>query len=165
MWQREGEVERNRKREWGQGEKQNNRDTENILPLHGFCWFSSSGLLSWEGPSLVKIMVTVLSHKGCEKPVKHKIHRVYIYSGSDGNAQVPPLGREFYTGWCNTLDHWTLHESDGFWHLLRLRHLSCLFYQWNWVNYGPPEGVNSFRLYVNVLVLLWKGISTAMPLL
>lgn len=66
--ERGGERERNREREWGKREKENDRETEDVSPLHGF---SSSGLLSGKGPSLVKVIVTVLSHEGWEK---HKIH-------------------------------------------------------------------------------------------
>lgn len=83
-----GERERNRKREWEQGKKENDRETGNVSPLHGFCWFLSSGF-SGKGPSLVKMIVTILSHVGWEK---NKIHWFYIYSGLSGHTQVPGAG-------------------------------------------------------------------------
>lgn len=87
---REGET----KKEIGKesGDRERKRMTERQRICH-HCM--DSGLLSGEGPSLVKVIVTVLSHEVWEK---HKIHWVYIYSGLRGHVQVPPRGKEFCTG-------------------------------------------------------------------
>lgn len=76
MQDREGEGERNRKRE-----------TLWILWILS-CLFPSSGL-SGECPSIVKMLISVLM--GWGKLKKHRVHWVYIHSDLGGNAQVPPL--------------------------------------------------------------------------
>lgn len=90
-----GERERNRKREWEQGKKENDEETWNMSSLYGFCWLSSSVLLSGERLSLVKVIVTVLSHEGWEN---HKIHGFIFTPVWVGMPKYLPWGREFYTG-------------------------------------------------------------------
>lgn len=106
-----------------------------------FCSFNSCWLnwlwLSW-------------SVRNRKSPQNTKVPQ-FICSGSGGNAQVPLLswGVSQWMVWgCRSQD--TSGVSHDPWHLPRCH--SCLSCQHGWVNYGPSEGVNTFRQCVNVPV-------------
>lgn len=87
-----------------------------------------------------------LSIKGGRNPQKIS-SMPWVFSVSGGNIQVTTLGQRFSHGlmlWCG----WNC----------------CLSSQHSWNNSAPSEGVNAFRLPVNVPVLSLRWIFTAEPL-